>query len=60
MTIEQVRQLKVDKNYIFVLQDGREIKKRGSWLAFTDNVGWKLNQARIELVKQIKQVNGND
>lgn len=54
MTTEQALQLKVDKTYIFILKDGREINKRGSWLASTDKVGWKLNHARIEMVKQIK------
>ena len=54
MRPEELKDIMIDRRYTFHLKDGRDIVRRGIWLAgFDDNGNWCVNPRKAELVESV-------
>ena len=54
-TIE-LQHLKCDSNYIFKLDDGREVRRKGSWLMTCSSGHWKMDTRKARMVVAYKKI----
>lgn len=53
-TIE-LRHLRCDKSYIFKLTDGREVRRKGSWLLTCAAGHWKMDERKAKQIVSYKE-----
>lgn len=53
-TIE-LRHLRCDKSYIFKLTDGREVRRKGSWLLTCASGHWKMDERKAKQIVSYKE-----